>query len=303
MWSHRIERHAVTLVGALATAALLPGSGPPRTLLRVHPLAADSSCGTVAPTATVRVVAAVSLAPTDSAQRLPPRFVPYVLDALQQHYVVPAKIDVPVLGEHFLDRDDGRSPVTDDGDVRLPAQVLPNLYVHAYFTLHGDRPPSDIAIGGGSLSPALEASVVNAITALTPDELGPLPDGVREVRLNLLVDVQPAHAPYPPALFVTDLPVYTVDRVPQRAGQQVVFPKSATNAIVDDSLVVRYVVDETGRVVPNSVEFLSGRYREFSQAILAWLPTAHFTPARVGGCPVAMVFTEWHSFHNHVSIR
>lgn len=298
----RLKHHAAALSGLAAAVALL-GAGRPGERAQGPLVRADSACATVTPSGTARVVAAVSLVPADSTQRLPPTFVPYVLDALQQHYKVPAKIDIPVIGEQFLNGDDGRPPFDDDGNVRLPARVLPNLYVHAYFTLHGDRAPSDIAIGGGSLSPALETSVVNAIAALTPDELGPLPDGVRDVRMNLIVEAREAHFPYPPALFITDLPVYTLERAPGRAGQQVVFPKSATNAIVDDSLVVRYVVDEQGRVPMNSVEFLSGRYREFSQAILAWLPKAHFTPARAGGCPVAMVYTEWHAFHNHVSIH
>lgn len=266
-------------------------------------IAPDSSCDSRSPSGTARVVAAVTLTPADSTQRVPATFIPYVIDALQQHYTTPAKIDIPVLSDELLDREDGSPAFDRDGNARLPAQTIPNLYVHAYFTLHSDAPPSDIAIGGGSASALLEASVVNAIRALTPDEIGPLPGGMGAIRLELVVRAHPAHYPYPPALFVADLPMYRVDQLPTPAGDRVIFPKSATNVLADDSLVVRFVVDETGRIPPASVEFLRGRYREFSQAIIAWVPRARFTPARADGCPVAMVFSEWYAFHNHVAIH
>ncbi len=74
------------------------------------------------------------------------------------------------------------------------------------------------------------------------------------------------------------------------------------------TLIVEFRVDATGHYIPGTAtdiwnpgqKRLTGDklaiYNEFLQSVLNWLPTAEFTPARFGNCPIPQVVTEPFTF-------
>ena len=64
------------------------------------------------------------------------------------------------------------------------------------------------------------------------------------------------------------------------------YPERASMAGLGDVLVVEYTVDTAGRVDPDSIRFLQAGFREFAQEALKWIRSAHYAPARIGGCLV-----------------
>lgn|SRR6185437_12854966 len=76
----------------------------------------------------------------------------------------------------------------------------------------------------------------------------------------------------------------------------------------DGTVVLEFVVDSTGRVdtatvrdpLLNTPRYPTGRegeiYDDFSKALRAWLPTATYEPARIGGCPVRQLVQQPFAF-------
>jgi outer membrane biosynthesis protein TonB len=81
-----------------------------------------------------------------------------------------------------------------------------------------------------------------------------------------------------------------VSAVPRGDNPAASFPPSAlADSISSGEVVLRFVVDATGDVVPGTVEVARASGIEFLRSALESLPSQHFSPATVHGCPVAQV--------------
>jgi protein TonB len=85
------------------------------------------------------------------------------------------------------------------------------------------------------------------------------------------------------------LAVSEVDVMPElRSDFQPRYPESLRAAGVSGRVVLEYVVDSEGRVDTASVRVVLSTHLGFSAAAREALPTAHFSPARRAGRPVAV---------------
>jgi hypothetical protein len=274
---------AVTLAGALASVG--------RPALAQH-AAADSACASLdVGRDSVRVLV-VAKAAVDSSNvrrrppKLPPDFLPYVVEAVRMHYTPPATLPLPVMGDAMPDS--ARPPGTPRPRFPAHPRATRLLRVDAYFTLARTGPPRDIIVAHYAMSPPLEASVLDAIRALTPDDYGILPRGTDEVRVHLwmypALSVDPMQQQ---PFFTTWLRVYPR---PLRAGTRRVvrprFPPDALRAGVADTIGAMFVVDEKGRVPFETIKIVHARYREFMQEVADAIRESEYYPATVDGCAV-----------------
>ncbi len=89
-----------------------------------------------------------------------------------------------------------------------------------------------------------------------------------------------------------DARIYTDVEVEELAealpgNQAPAYPLALRNQGIEGEVVVRFVVDSTGRPLLATVKVLRSTREEFSEAVLRALPSFRFTPARIGGRPVA----------------
>lgn len=77
----------------------------------------------------------------------------------------------------------------------------------------------------------------------------------------------------------------TVERVASAlAGNgQPAYPGALRRANVEGEVLVRFVVDSTGRVEPGSISVVQATHPAFADAVRDWLPLTRYAPAEIGG--------------------
>ena len=66
------------------------------------------------------------------------------------------------------------------------------------------------------------------------------------------------------------------------------YPESAKVAGVQARVELQFIVDESGRVPPNSIQVASAAYQEFVESAVNAVRAETFRPAMAGGCPLKM---------------
>lgn len=88
-----------------------------------------------------------------------------------------------------------------------------------------------------------------------------------------------------------------VDAVPNRDNPPPLFPASAKDdSLLAGEVVLRFVVDQSGAVVPGTIEVARASRLDFLKSALESLPVQRFSPATIRGCPVAQVVDYSFSF-------
>ena len=79
--------------------------------------------------------------------------------------------------------------------------------------------------------------------------------------------------------------VRTVDRavLPSATNRPPEYPPVLRSAGVTGDVLVRFVVDTSGRVEPSSVEIAHASHDLFADAVRRWLPRTRYVPAEVAG--------------------
>lgn len=177
-----------------------------------------------------------------------------------------------------------------------PGQAVLAAEMNAVFTVTRDGRVRDLALASSSLSTSFDSMILDAIhTADTSGLMPPLPErGPSRVEFVLSVFTSPflvnASTPlmrrpgHSQPLLVTTLPSWTGPIVAGQpdSGSSPPYPPFALATHLQDSIVIRFAIDENGHGIPASVFVLSGRYRDFAKSVRGWLPTAHYKPARIG---------------------
>lgn len=70
------------------------------------------------------------------------------------------------------------------------------------------------------------------------------------------------------------------------------YPSSMRESGTTGRVVVRFVVNKSGRVEPGSIEILESTNSAFSAAVRAVLPRHRFSPAKIGGTPVRQIVQQ-----------
>ena len=87
---------------------------------------------------------------------------------------------------------------------------------------------------------------------------------------------------------------HTVDRavVARPGNRSPDYPAALRTAGVSGDVLVRFVVDTTGRVERGSVEIISTTHPLFAEAVTRWLPRTRYKPAQAGGAPVRQMVEQ-----------
>lgn len=85
-----------------------------------------------------------------------------------------------------------------------------------------------------------------------------------------------------------------VDRavLPMATNRSPEYPSMLRSAGIRGEVLVRFVVDTTGRVEPSSVEIHQASHDLFADAVHRWLPRTRYVPAEVAGRPVRQLVEQ-----------
>ena len=84
--------------------------------------------------------------------------------------------------------------------------------------------------------------------------------------------------------------------VPLPSHNAIHYPQELRNAGVSGEVLVRFVVEPTGKVRPGSATIVRSSDPSFTLAVLEGLRVIRFNPARVGGIPVAQLVEQPFTF-------
>jgi hypothetical protein len=181
----------------------------------------------------------------------------------------------------------------DSGALRSPAITG----VYRYTTTRAAR-SGQIETLRRSLIPGFDSAAIAAIvSATTLEDVRWMPDGDGDsMRVQVRFSTDSAGDAFRVA--VANFPrMPVVDAMPRRDNPAPEFPASAKrDSIASGEVVLRFVVDQTGAVVPATIEVARASNFDFLRSALASLPTQRFTPATIRGCPVAQVVDYSFSF-------
>ncbi|MGH7616004.1 MAG: energy transducer TonB [Gemmatimonadaceae bacterium] len=149
-----------------------------------------------------------------------------------------------------------------------------------------------------SMVPGFDSAAADAITsAMSIKDVRDEPDGdVDVIRLEVRFSTDSSGAAQ--RIAIANFPrMPVVDAIPNRDNPPPVFPAAAKDSgYTTAEVVLRFVVDPTGEVVPRTVEVARATTVEFLKSALDALPRQHFSPATIRGCPVAQVVDYAFSF-------
>jgi outer membrane biosynthesis protein TonB len=159
------------------------------------------------------------------------------------------------------------------------------------FYAHRDGTIDQVLLSQSTLSPALDSTLMAAVQRLDSNRTLPaFPSEIAPdlIRLRLTLGGRDRRSPGQP-FFVTRQATWKLDRPASgsRYNRAPEYPVNARLAGVTDSLVLSFVIDETGAAVMSTARFLAGTYRDFKLAVLEVIPGYKFNPAMIAGCPVA----------------
>lgn len=289
----------MTSVKIIALAATFALAG---NVARAQEARRDSACASLDSGRDSVQVLVVAKAVVDSASprrrppTLPPDFLPYVVEAVRMHYTPPPVLPLPVMSYGMPDS--AHEPPTTRSAVHRRRRATRLLRVDAYFTLTREGPPQDIVVAHYAMSTPLEASVLNAIRALVPNDYGILPRGADEVRVHLwmypALSVDPMQQQ---PFFTTWMRVYDAPSDASLKRQvRPRFPHDALLSGVADTIDAEFVVDETGHAPFETIKITRARYREFMREVATAIAESEYYPALVNGCPVSTFLGQTYYF-------
>jgi hypothetical protein len=175
-----------------------------------------------------------------------------------------------------------RSHDADRADPRAP--VVAGRY-RVYARRGGDS--LRLALVRSSLTPGFDEAAVTAIRSTRGSGVLAPPDDADSMVVDIAFssDSSPGAREFVAANFPR-MPV--VDAVPALDNPPPEFPADERDdGATAGEVVFRLVIDRSGSPAMETIEVLRASSMSFVRAALAALPTQRFTPATIGGCPVA----------------
>lgn len=268
---------AVLISGHLLASPLRSQAAP----VPERPCAFDTS-EKVEPVSVVYSLMPEILSSADSVDHLAYLF---YAQTVGEHFSAPRALTLAYLPT----RQPSASPTMDDlglgGDLKFKLDSRGHLKL-----------PISVTTTAPELNEALARALLMADSA---GELSPTPatpdfaDGIVRLRISASRERPPVAVP----LLAARLRVLLVDSSPQLISyQNPKYPKGAQYAGVSGRVVLRFVVGESGGVIPSTMQVVEAEYREFIDAAVAAMLQAKFAPAEVSGCAVPMQVQQALSF-------
>jgi len=161
------------------------------------------------------------------------------------------------------------------------------------FDLDAKGQMTHVTLTSSTLEPELDDSLTQAVRRLAASGLVPAPPAVPHTgRAYVLVSIRSARG-----LSSIVRPLYreqaqlfplAQDLAELPHNPPIDYPILPAEANVGDSVVVDFVVDESGRVMPGTTRYLHGHYLDFMRALGRGVSRFRFQPAMIGTCPIKM---------------
>jgi hypothetical protein len=199
-----------------------------------------------------------------------------VLAAIAQEFPAPRNLNISIRSNEHM------TPLGRLVTLSVEGQVV--------FYAHRDGTIDQVLLTESTLSPALDSTLMAAVQRVDSNRtLPPFPPALTPdlVRLRLTLGDRDRRSPGQP-FFVTRQATWKLDHpaAGSRYNRAPEYPVNARLAGVTDSLVLSFVIDETGAAAMSTARFLAGSYRDFKLAVLEVIPGYKFHPAMIAGCPV-----------------
>jgi len=152
---------------------------------------------------------------------------------------------------------------------------------------------SHVVLTASTLEPELDDSLTKAVLRLAASGLVPPPPAVpRTGRAFVLLSIRSARglSPIVRPLYRERAQLFALsqDLAELPNNPPIDYPILPAEANVGDSVVVDFVVDETGSVMPGTTRYLRGHYLNFMRALGRGVSRFRFQPAMIGPCPIKM---------------
>jgi protein TonB len=196
----------------------------------------------------------------------------------------------------------GAAAVTANAGVGLEPDVPTSVIFQAPASLP-PRPHAGLPGGGAGASTAPDAPDVPTVDVSVPESIGEPPDVIRATDDDRGLLPWPGRdgPPGPRGGVGSGEGALTAPEVEHAvvllsAPLHPRYPESLRLAGVAGDVVVRFVVDTTGRVEPLSVQIVRSTHPLFTEAVRRVLPGARFAPAEAGGRRVRQLVEQPFSF-------
>jgi len=245
----------------------------------------------------VTAIARVDSVNVEHPPKLPPEFLAFVVEAVRTHFVPPARLDLSSMASGMPHPPGEWLPPPSHTEGH-EGRTTPLLAVDAYFDINASGTPSDIRIGHASMAGSLAHSVDSAIRAIVPEDYGLIPKGADGARIHFHLEAAPATVATEQPFFTTWLPVYRIEQYP-RVRPPVVQPKypdGARSMGVSDTVLVAFAIGADGRVIPGTVDLLSARFSDFTDAVMPALVANSYQPLVADGCRLTSTVQQAFTF-------
>jgi TonB family protein len=231
---------------------------------------------------TVETIVKMTAASQDPKIALPTNFQNYLAQAFKVRFKAPPKLPLSVVV--------GGEPCDSLGS-RCAGGIL-NIGAVAYVTARGNGSLVVTNVVDETLTEDFADSVRSTLEGISKNRDVPWLERVDSIPLVLtfVSDDQPDTVPETRYIFKAKIPRYelpfTYAMMPS-AGIAPKYPLRAAIAGIEDSVVLAFTVRANGSIAPQSMDFVSGNYREFVLSAADALNEARYHPAHLGDCAVA----------------
>jgi len=231
---------------------------------------------------TVETIVKMSVASQDPKIALPPDFESFFAQGFNARFKAPSKLPLSVVI--------GAEPCDSLGS-RCAGGVL-NIGAVAYVTARGNGSLVVTDVVDETLTMDFADRIGTALEAMSKNRDVPWLEQKDSIPLVLKFapDDQPDTVPSTRYVFKAKIPRYdlpfTYAMMPS-AGVDPKYPTRAAIAGIEDSVVLAFTVRANGSIAPQSMDFVSGNYREFVLSAADALNETRYHPAHIEDCAVA----------------
>ena len=231
---------------------------------------------------TVETVVKVATASQDPKIALPPNFENFLAQGIRARFKAPSKLPLSVVV--------GSEPCDSLGS-RCAGGIL-DIGAVAYVTARANGSLVVTNVVDETLTRDFADSIRSALEAMSKNRDVPWLEHTDSIPLVLtfVPDDQPDTVPAARYIFKAKIPRYDLPFTYAMMPSTGIVPKYPTRAAIagiEDSVVLAFTVRANGSIAPESMDFVSGNYREFVLSAADALNDARYHPAHLGDCAVA----------------
>jgi len=228
---------------------------------------------------------------------VPEEFSAALIDAIAQHLTLPSSLQLGVYGIAAF----GEAKVGS----REPHPFFPTFSSEFLVEFRKNGSLKKLSLTQQSLAPPVDEAIAAAIYAADSAKSFPAISGATKgSELKVFIDFDVSDLSLPPfiskahPLFSATVPLYQSPRKasPTLPDIRPKYPEEFRGHMVEGSVTLKFVIDESGKVVPGAYRLTDVSQLEFGREVLAIVPRLRYEPARIGNCRVKQLAEQKFNF-------